>query len=501
MHNLKKMKKITIVLSIIILSAFRVLAQQKILTLTLEQTIAIASNSSLQAFVSKNLYLSSYWQYKSYKAARLPSLSLNTTPISYSKDFTKRYISDQNIDEYRKQQSLSSNGSLALTQNIDLTGGSIFVDSELGYMKNFGLMNSTQFTVVPLRIGYQQSLLGYNGFKWEKKTEPLKYENAKRKFLYQTEEISETCIQYFFNLASAQVEYLRAKENLGSTDTLYQIGLKRFEIAAIPKAELLTLQLDALNAKNSYRNAQTNLNKAMSALVTFLNLGNGTEIKLVLPEKLNTVQISADVALQNSRTNNPTYLENKTDILDGEKQVDQTSKQLLYNASVYASVGFNNVAEKWSMAYTNPVRQDIISVGLNIPILDWGIRKGKVNMAKNNLNVIKISGKQKEIALEQDVVNTVQDFNIQQDVITSAETATSIADLAYEATKERFIIGENDISALTLSLNRQTEAKRNYIEALKNYWSSYYKIRKLTLFDFEKQTSLLVKFDNLMKVR
>jgi len=495
------MKKIVIILSIIALSAFDVSAQQKVLTLTLEQTIALASDSSLQAFVSKNLYLSSYWQYKSYKAARLPSLTLNTTPISYSKDFTKRYISDQNIDEYRQQQSLSSNGSLALTQNIDLTGGSIFVNSELGYMKNYGVLNSTQFTVVPLRIGYQQSLLGYNGFKWEKKTEPLRYENAKRKFLYQTEEISESCIQYFFNLASAQVEYTRAMENLGSTDTLYQIGQKRFAIAAIPKAELLTLQLDALNAKNSFRNAQTNLSKAMSALVTFLNLEKGTEIKLLLPDKLNALQISADVALQHSRENNPTYLDNRTDILDGEKQVDQTSKQLLYNASVYASIGFNNVAEKWSMAYTNPVRQDIISVGLNIPILDWGVRKGRVNMAKNSLNVVKISGKQKEIALEQDVVNTVQDFSVQQNVITSAETATGIADLAYEATKERFIIGENDISALTLSLNRQTEAKRNYIEALKNYWLSYYKIRKLTLFDFEKQTSLLLKFDNLMKVR
>lgn len=500
-HNLKKMKKNIIVLNIIILSVFYISGKQKVLTLTLEQTIAIANDSSLQAFVSKNLYLSSFWQYQSYKAARLPSLTLNTTPISYSKDFTKRYISDQNIDEYRQQQSLSSNGSLALTQNIDMTGGRIFVNSELGYMKNYGLLNSTQFTVVPLRIGYQQSLLGYNGFKWEKKTEPLKYENAKRKFLYQTEEISETCIQYFFNLASAQVEYTRAMENLGSTDTLYQIGLKRFEIAAIPKAELLTLQLDALNAKNSLRNAQTNLTKAISALVTFLNLEKGTEIELLLPEKLNTLQILADIALQHSRANNPTYLDNRTDILDGEKQVDQTSKQLLYNSSVYASVGFNNVAEKWNMAYPNPVRQDIISVSLNIPILDWGVRKGKVNMAKNNLNVIKISGNQKEIALEQDVVNTIQDFSIQQDVIANAETVTGIADLAYQATKERFIIGENDISALTLSLNRQTEAKRNYIEALKNYWLSYYKIRRLTLFDFERQTSLLVKFDSLMKVR
>jgi len=138
---------------------------------------------------------------------------------------------------------------------------------------------------------------------------------------------------------------------------------------------------------------------------------------------------------------------------------------------------------------------------LNIPILDWGVKKGKVNVAKNDLNVAKISNKQKEIALEQDVINTVQDFSIQQEVIKSADEATSIADLAYQATKERFIIGENDISSLTLSLNRQNEAQRNYIDALKNYWLSYYKIRKLTLFDFEKQTSLLMSFDRLMKVR
>jgi outer membrane protein TolC len=499
MHNLRKMKKINIILIIITLLPYGITAQQRVLTL--EQTIAIASDSSLQAFVAKNLYLSSYWEYKSYKAARLPSLSLNTTPISYSNNFVKRYDSEQNIDVFRQQKSLYSSGSLALSQNVDFTGGTFSVNSELGYMKNIGESNYTQFSAIPLRIAYQQALFGYNSFKWEKKIAPLKYENAKRKFLYQTEEISGTCVQYFFNLASAQVEHLRAIENLTSADTLYHIGEKRFEIAAISKAELLTLKLDALNARNSLINAQTSLNKAMSALVTFLNLEKGTEIKLLLPEKLTTFQISPDLALQHSIANNPTYLENRTGIMDAEKLVEKTTKELRFDASVYASVGYNNVAEKFNLAYKNTLRQDIISVGLNIPLLDWGVKKGRVNVAKNNLNVTKISNKQREISLEQDIVNTVQDFSIQQEVIKSAEEATSIADLAYQATKERFIIGENDISALTLSLNRQTEARRNYIEALKNYWLSYYNIRKLTLFDFEKQTSLLLSFDRLMKVR
>jgi len=493
------MKKIILILNIIAISIFSISAQQKVFTL--EQTIAIASDSSLQAFVAKNLYLSSYWQYKSYQAARLPSLSLNTTPISYSNNFIKRYDSEQNIDVFRQQKSLYSSGNLALSQNVDLTGGTFSVNSQLGFMKNYGESNYTQFSAIPLSITYQQALFGYNSFKWEKKIEPLKYENSKRKFLYQTEEISETCVQYFFNLASAQVEHLRAIENLTSSDTLYQIGQKRFAIAAISKAELLTLKLDALNARNSLTNAQTSLNKAMSALVTFLNLEKGTEIKLLLPEKLSILQIPADIALQHSMANNPTYLENRSGIMDAEKLVEKTSKELHFDASVYASVGYNNVAEKLNLAYKNTTRQDIISIGLNIPILDWGVKKGKLNVAKNNLNVTKISNKQVEIALEQDVINTVQDFSIQQEVIKSAEEATNIADLAYQATKERFIIGENDISALTLSLNRQTDARRNYIEALKNYWLSYYKIRKLTLFDFEKQTSLLLSFDRLMKVR
>ena len=176
------MKKIILILIIITISIFSVSAQQKVLTLTLEQTIAIASDSSLQAFVSKNLYLSSYWQYKSYKAARLPSLSLNTTPVSYNNTFVKRYDSEQNVDVYRQQKSLYSYGSLVLSQNVGLTGGSIFANSDIGFIKNYGDLNSTQFTAIPLQIGYQQSLFGYNSFKWEKKTEPLKYENSKRKF-------------------------------------------------------------------------------------------------------------------------------------------------------------------------------------------------------------------------------------------------------------------------------------------------------------------------------
>ena len=82
-------------------------------------------------------------------------------------------------------------------------------------MRNFGSNSATQLTSVPIRIGYSQSLVGYNSFKWERKIEPLKYERVKKEFLYNVEKVSETATNYFFSLAMAQAEYNLAKENLG----------------------------------------------------------------------------------------------------------------------------------------------------------------------------------------------------------------------------------------------------------------------------------------------
>ena len=90
---------------------------------------------------------------------------------------------------------------------------------------------------------------------------------------------------------------------------------------------------------------------------------------------------------------------------------------------------------------------------------------------------------------------TVGDFTIQQQLIRSAEEAMELARLAYEQTRERFIIGKADISSLTLSTNRRQEAQRNYISALKNYWQSYFKIRKLTLYNFELRKPIVDTFD------
>jgi len=216
-----------------------------------------------------------------------------------------------------------------------------------------------------------------------------------------------------------------------------------------------------------------------------------TEIELALPSKLHNMEISADEALEKAKANNPSYLEQRQSVLQAEQNVAKTKVQSRLNASFSASVGFNQVADRLGDAYRKPLQQDVVAFSVSVPLVDWGVRKGKYNVAKNNLNVAQITAKQEGMNVEQDVIMTVSDFNVQQSLIASAEKALDIAEMAYDQTCKRFVIGKVDVNSLTLALNRQQAAQQNYVTALKNYWLSYYKIRRLTLFDFATRMSLV----------
>lgn len=472
----------------ILLLATGVNAQE--IRLTLDDAITMAADSSLSAVKAKRSYQSGYWEYRAYKAARLPSLMLNLTPAQYNRNIVQRYDSENDRDVFRTQQSYYASGGFSIVQNVDWTGGTLYLNSSLDFLRSFGDDAYSQFSSVPFRIGYSQSLIGYNQFKWDKLIEPLKYEKRKKELTYNMEQISEEAIIYFFSLAQAQAEYDLAVKNLASCDTLYKIGCDRHKIAAISKADLQTLKLDVINANNTLKNSEISLRRAMFQLASFLNMDKEQKLRIELPERPRLFTISASEALMYARDNNPEFLTLKQNILESRQAVDRTKKESGINVSLNASIGFNQVGSEFNQVWRNLLQQDMVSVSLSIPILDWGVRKGKYNMAKNNLNVVEISSRQTEQQIEEEVIMTVNDFNVQGGMIESAEEARLLAESAYEDTRMRFIIGKSDINSLSMALTRKDTAEKNYISALRNYWLSYYKIRRLTMYDFVNESMI-----------
>ena len=150
------------------------------------------------------------------------------------------------------------------------------------------------------------------------------------------------------------------------------------------------------------------------------------------------------------------------------------------------------------MVYKDPLDRQRLQVGVNIPVLDWGRRKGKLAMAESNREVVRISINQEKIDFEQNVIMNVMEFNLQADQVLSRAKADTIAQLGYDVTQQRFLIGKVDVTKLNLARNDQESARRAYINALRTYWNYFFTIRQLTLFDFEQNISLSENFDRLV---
>lgn len=111
-------------------------------------------------------------------------------PAQYYRYITSRYDSQNDIDIFRSQKLFKASAGLGLTQNVDFLGGQVYVESDLEFLRNFGSTTSSQYSSVPFRIGYSQQLIGFNSLKWDRRIEPMRFEEAKLQLLASTQELA-----------------------------------------------------------------------------------------------------------------------------------------------------------------------------------------------------------------------------------------------------------------------------------------------------------------------
>ena len=492
------MKKIYIILILLITSCF-LKAQEKPLSLTLDDVINIASEKSLQAFRNKNMYLASYWEYRYYKADRLPSLILSSNPLDFNRYRRKEYNFQTNEEEFVLREYLNSDVSMSLRQKVGLTGGTISLNSGLEMLKNLNGDNKTSYQSSPVSISFSQQLNGYNAMKWESKIEPLKFELAKKELIQNQEVLSINTADRFFDLVSAQIQLKISENNLSSADTLYKIGSGRFQVGTVTQDELLSLELNLLRAKQDLTKAHSVLQRAQSSLNSYLAIDKATIINCVVPEKIPELRIKADEAVGQATTNNPDMISHLQQLLEEDEKVARAKSETGFNTSIFALYGLNQSADAFSDVYNNPEKSQRFQLGVSIPILDWGKRKGRYQMAESNREVARARIKQERIDFEQQVYQDIIEFNLQAEQVKNAALADTVAQKGYEVTLQRFLIGKVDVVKLNIARNDLETARSRYVEELRKYWNYYYRIRMWTLFDFQKGETLSAEYDKILQ--
>ncbi|MFV0417484.1 MAG: TolC family protein [Dysgonomonas sp.] len=493
------MKHILYLFAFLIISLSSLAQQQenKKISMTIAQVIDIARQQSPDVLVARHSFRSSYWNYCYFKANYLPSLSFSSTPnfnhsinVVNSTDGTSKFV---------QQNQLITDGTLSLNQNIAFTGGTLSLKTSLRRLDLFGDYEGTSYQTNPITVSYQQSLFGYNGLKWDKKIEPLRFEAAKKTYVETLELVSVRAITRFFNLASAQTNLEIARTNYANADTLYAFAKGRYDIGTITENEMLQLEINRLNEETSMMNAQIDLDNYMQELRSYLGIKDTSEIEVIVDEKIPELIIDQNLALQLSLDNSPDILTMERRRRESESSVAYAKANSGLKADIYAQLGLTQTGEKLSTAYKDPLNQQYAEIGIRLPILDWGRGKGQVRVARSNRDVVYAQVEQDRTNFEINIVKTVRQFNLQANKVNVAAKTNYTANRRNEVARRLYILGKSTILDLNAAISEKDSAKRNYINTLYSYWYLYHTLQSMTLYNFEKNIPLTEDYDLLLK--
>jgi outer membrane protein TolC len=462
-----------------LLLSFTIFSQKQI---TLKEAITIAQKNSPDYKTLLNQNEASYWRFINYKASFLPQLRLDATLPQYSNS-VNRITNDNGQDIFVRSNQSRMDGNLSLNQNIALTGGTISFSTQVEKVNVFGDNSSTGFAVVPFSINYRQNSLFYNEFKWNKKIEPLLYEEAKREFIESMEQISlNTSIRYFA-LLKAQVQSIIAKSNLDNQDTLFQISKGRFKMGKIAENDLLQMELSVLNSKNDLTTNEINFKRTSQNLSRYLSLDTESII-LNIPKKLSIFTVTLQKALEEAKENRKAVIEFRRKRLQAAQNVAEVIGSNRLQVRLNANFGISQQGAVFNDLFQNYNQQQNVSLSLGIPILDWGVSKSKRKLVEANKDLVNTNIEQDEQEFEQEIYLHVLNWQNQRNFLETSQKAQEIAIKRYDITKKRFVLGKITITDLNLALQEKDRSVLQYLNSLENFWVDYYTLRRLTLYDF-----------------
>ncbi|WP_044398751.1 TolC family protein [Lacinutrix sp. Hel_I_90] len=472
------MKKILLII-IVIFPLFNN-AQSKKLTLT--EAIEIAKKKSPDYKINLNRNQANYWRFKRYKASFLPELRLNAVLPEY-RNAVRRITNDAGQDIFVNQNQLLIEGGLSISQSVPFTGGTLSINTNLERVELFGLNDNVGYSVIPFTVNYFQNSMLYNPFKWDKKIEPLIYEESKRDFIENMQQISVSTSRRYFELLKAQMQLEIAETNLSNQDTLFQISKGRYKVGKIAENELLQMELRFLNSKNAVTTNTIEVKRTSQNLARYLELST-EEIVLDVPEELPLFDVDADKALNEAESNRKAVIEFRRKRLEAEKELAFQKGNNRLELGISANFGISQNGDDFNNLFNNFNKQQSVRVTVGIPIFDWGVSKSRRKMAEANLDLTNNNINQDKQEFEQEIYLHVLNWSNQRDFLFTSEKAKEVSMKRYEISKKRYILNKITITDLNIALEERDRAILQYLNSLEKFWGDYYILRQLTLYDF-----------------
>ena len=461
------------------------------LGLSLGNVVELAITQSSALKYAQNQHVSYYWRYRNFSKQFLPNLILNGTLPNYTQSTVPVTQPDGSI-EFKQISYLSNTSNLSLNQYIPLTGTQIYASSTLSRVQDYN-KNSVMFSGSPFSIGFNQPIFAYNWMKWSKKTEPMIYDESQKNFIQTIEGIAYNATSYFFNYLRIQTNYNLAKSSYDNSSDNLKIAKIKKKLGQISDNDYSRIELSVLNAQKSMNSAEMDLKNADFSLKSYIGLDQKEKIELQMPLLITLFDIDPHKALKEARENRSEQVYFQRRLISAERDLTAAKRSTGLSATLSGNYGLTNSAETFPGIYENPLNQRMLQLTFSVPILDWGKAASSVKMAESSRDLVNFDVKQSFEDFDRGVIVQVEQFGLLKDQLRTAEEADKVAANGYIIALKKFQNGEITITDMNIASSERVTAKLDYINSLATYWLAYYRLRILTLYDFELNQKITYK--------
>lgn len=469
-------------------------AQGDTMRLSLPEVVNLAHGRAPDVEIAKTAYSNNFWRYRSFQADLKPQLSLTATLPDLDRSIDAITQPD-GTDLFLNRSQMRNRIGVSVEQQIGWTGGRVFANSSIQRLdilgSNFSGSDRVSYFSTPFSIGIDQPLFRFNPWRWSKKIEPLRFEEAQRGYSEDMEQVSYEAAELFFEILISQLNLEAAQRDKANADTLYGISKGRFDVGRIAETELLQIELSVMNANADLAQSALNLQTSTERLRNFLGIREAVQFRLEPPLTIPNFAINVEKALEYARLNRSQVLAFERRLLEVQSDVDEARSEAGLNMNLFLYFGLSQTGTALNDVYADPLDQERLQLGITMPIADWGKTRSRIEIAESNRALTELQVAQERVNFEREILIKVQQFDLVRQQVALALRSYEVAQKSLDITRKRYRIGKILITDLNIAISSEATARRSYINALRNFWLALYDLRRITLYDFENDRPLI----------
>jgi outer membrane protein TolC len=420
----------------------------------------------------------------------MPQLSLQATAPNLNRAIVP-VVQPDGKTLYLAQRQMESSFAITASQPLPFSGGSLFVTTGLSRLDVYGDKGATRlYQSTPVILGIRQDILRPNRIAWDSREQNITSDAAERRFAEAREDVSTAAVAAFFDTYAAQVTEENAASNASVNDSLYTLSKGRFEVGKIGENDLLQSELALLRARAALDAAKLATQRARASLAVTLGVAPETVGAIAPPAQFPAFTADPDRAVAEALRNRSTMLDLELQGVQADRRVREAQLNNRIGATVTATAGFNQTAQTFGTAYNSLLDQQRVSVGVQMPLVQWRAGHADVEAAQADRERAGFTAKLTRAQLEQDARFAAMEIALNKRQLDLAAKADSVGEKRFEIAKNRYVIGKIGIDNLYIAQSEKDAARQSLVQAMRSYWLGYYRLRRLTLFDFAENKPL-----------